>query len=287
MPPVATRHPLHLLLSRPPRGRYLLLGSSPPPTPSARHADSVVAQADAQIHVYIRGKVAMSLFVGVNTAISLGALGVDLWLVFGLLAFWLNVSGRAVEAPRTRRIAWHTRTCTCTCPCHVRHMHVPRAPHARGTCATCTSHVRHMARATCATCHVPTRNSMCVCVCVCACACRVHACAVYPQCRHRPRRRPTHATRRPRDAVQPHADSARFRPPTLGARPCRERLGAGAIWCHSQAASRDRPALPVAVGDGVGHHRQCVTRDRTRYLAIATLPSTPCRPPALSFANVP
>jgi hypothetical protein len=47
-------------------------------------------QADAQIHTYIRGKIAMSFLVGAATALSLGALSVDLWLVFGLLAFWLN-----------------------------------------------------------------------------------------------------------------------------------------------------------------------------------------------------
>ena len=86
---------------------YLLLGSSPkrPSTPHHGGPSSssssggvgglsgpaaISAQADAQINLYIRGKVAMSLLVGVATAISLGALQVDLWLVFGLLAFWLN-----------------------------------------------------------------------------------------------------------------------------------------------------------------------------------------------------
>ena len=73
---------------------YLLLGtssSSSAPAPSSPSSSSSInAQADAQINVYIRGKVAMSLLVGTFTAISLGALSVDLWLVFGLLAFWLN-----------------------------------------------------------------------------------------------------------------------------------------------------------------------------------------------------
>jgi len=68
---------------------YLLLGS-PGPSKHARAADSVNAQATAQINLYIRGKVAMSLLVGTATAIALCALHVDLWLVFGLLAFWLN-----------------------------------------------------------------------------------------------------------------------------------------------------------------------------------------------------
>lgn len=76
---------------------YLLLGSSPKPqppvgllaTPTDRQA-SVDAQADAQINTYIKGKVSMSLLVGALTALSLGLLQVDLWLVFGLLAFWLN-----------------------------------------------------------------------------------------------------------------------------------------------------------------------------------------------------
>ena len=67
---------------------YLLFGSSGPK--AGGHANSMASQANTQINVYIRGKVAMSLFVGVCTAIALGALQVDLWLVFGLLAFWLN-----------------------------------------------------------------------------------------------------------------------------------------------------------------------------------------------------
>ena len=32
----------------------------------------------------------ISLLVGLATAVSLAALGLDLWLVFGVLAFWLN-----------------------------------------------------------------------------------------------------------------------------------------------------------------------------------------------------
>ena len=53
----------------------------------ARERQRVTALADEQINTYIRGKVAMSLLVGVLTSLSLGVLHVDLWLVFGLLAF--------------------------------------------------------------------------------------------------------------------------------------------------------------------------------------------------------
>jgi len=73
---------VYLLLSPPSRNVL-----SPSPTSSA---PDVNAQADQQIHSYIRGKVLMSLLVGIFTAMSLSALQVDLWLVFGLLAFWLN-----------------------------------------------------------------------------------------------------------------------------------------------------------------------------------------------------
>ena len=70
---------------------YLLFGSPRAPSPpSAKAHNSVGAQADAQIMLYIRGKVAMSALVGLATALSLGALRVDLWQAFGLLAFWLN-----------------------------------------------------------------------------------------------------------------------------------------------------------------------------------------------------
>lgn len=71
---------------------YLLLSPPPPKssTPSPTSVLDVHAQADQQIHAYIRGKCLMSLLVGVFTAVSLSLLEVDLWLVFGLLAFWLN-----------------------------------------------------------------------------------------------------------------------------------------------------------------------------------------------------
>lgn len=39
---------------------------------------------------YIKGKVVLSALIGVCTAFVLLAIGLDLWLVFGTLAFWLN-----------------------------------------------------------------------------------------------------------------------------------------------------------------------------------------------------
>ncbi len=62
---------------------YLLLGSAP-------HGSTATSAADAQIISYIKGKVCLSLFVGVLTALILFSVGLDLWLVFGTLAFWLN-----------------------------------------------------------------------------------------------------------------------------------------------------------------------------------------------------
>lgn len=86
---------------------YLLLTPSPrshPDAPLANTDEASVsseaagasvsshtdADADRQINLYIRGKVLVSLLVAGVTALTLGALGVDLWLVFGVLAFWLN-----------------------------------------------------------------------------------------------------------------------------------------------------------------------------------------------------
>ena len=72
---------------------YLLLGASPP----VGNEDTLVSrtdvdhQADEQIRIYVRGKILISMLVGCLTAIALWACSVDLWLVFGLLAFWLNV----------------------------------------------------------------------------------------------------------------------------------------------------------------------------------------------------
>ena len=59
---------------------YLLLGRS------ERRATEV----DRQILAYIKGKVALSSLIGVCTAVILLLVGLDLWLVFGVLAFWLN-----------------------------------------------------------------------------------------------------------------------------------------------------------------------------------------------------
>lgn len=51
---------------------------------------TTLSEVDAQILAYIKGKVALSLIVGSTTALVLFAVGLDLWLVFGVLAFWLN-----------------------------------------------------------------------------------------------------------------------------------------------------------------------------------------------------
>ena len=80
---------------------YLLIGGGDTPSSSSasghgagagaqREEDRVIAQVDAQIFAYIKGKIILSLLTGAMTSIILAALGVDLWLVFGVLAFWLN-----------------------------------------------------------------------------------------------------------------------------------------------------------------------------------------------------
>ena len=63
---------------------YLLLGGG------GAESHGVNAEADAQVLSYIKGKVLISLGVGVATALILLAVGLDLWLVFGVMAFWLN-----------------------------------------------------------------------------------------------------------------------------------------------------------------------------------------------------
>lgn len=62
---------------------YLLLSRTP-------HANAEPNEVDAQILAYIKGKVALSTIIGVATALVLLGVGLDLWLVFGVLAFWLN-----------------------------------------------------------------------------------------------------------------------------------------------------------------------------------------------------
>ncbi|KAL1499631.1 hypothetical protein AB1Y20_011830 [Prymnesium parvum] len=65
---------------------FMLAGSDP----RASSVEDVHARADAQIFAYIRGKTAISLLVAVVDAIVLWAVGLDLWLVFSVLTFWLN-----------------------------------------------------------------------------------------------------------------------------------------------------------------------------------------------------
>ena len=50
----------------------------------------VRSQAERQIFGYIRGKVGISLLVALVHAGVLRLVGLDLWLVFGVLAFLLN-----------------------------------------------------------------------------------------------------------------------------------------------------------------------------------------------------
>lgn len=56
-------------------------------------------EADKQILEYIKGKVALSLIVGVCTALVLFLIGLDLWLCFATLAFWLNFVPNVRPAP--------------------------------------------------------------------------------------------------------------------------------------------------------------------------------------------
>ena len=74
----------------------------------------------------------MSLIVGVATAVSLGALSVDLWLVFGLLAFWLNFIPNvgtvlAVALPMPARlVGCESKTMTSRTPAGVKYTCVRR-----------------------------------------------------------------------------------------------------------------------------------------------------------------
>jgi len=51
---------------------------------------SASRQSDQQIRIFIKGKVLLSFLVGALTALILWRLKVELWLVFAVLAFWLN-----------------------------------------------------------------------------------------------------------------------------------------------------------------------------------------------------
>lgn len=66
---------------------YLLLGGS---GGNGSDQEKVHQQADEQIFSYVKGKVLVSLLTGALTALILYALHLELWLVFGVLAFWLN-----------------------------------------------------------------------------------------------------------------------------------------------------------------------------------------------------
>ena len=65
---------------------YLLLGS----TPEYDDDDFVSVQIDQSVRDYIKGKVLLSFLAGVLTSLALWTLHIDLYVVFGMLAFWLN-----------------------------------------------------------------------------------------------------------------------------------------------------------------------------------------------------
>ena len=74
----------------------------------ADERDGLSVQVDAQIRRFIKGKVLLSLLVGVLTGLLLYSLSVDLWLGFGVVAFWMNVRpatplSHASDPPLTRR----------------------------------------------------------------------------------------------------------------------------------------------------------------------------------------
>ena len=75
---------------------YLLLAPSSSSGDDSPPGAGVIAEADlsalvdAQIRRFIKGKVLLSLLVGVLTGLLLRMVGVDLWLGFGVIAFWLN-----------------------------------------------------------------------------------------------------------------------------------------------------------------------------------------------------
>ena len=52
--------------------------------------DSFARTVDKQVFVYIRGKSSISAFVAITHAGILAAVGLDLWLAFGVLSFFLN-----------------------------------------------------------------------------------------------------------------------------------------------------------------------------------------------------
>ena len=66
---------------------FLLAGSK---TPTGKAGETVHTRAESQIFAYIRGKIAISLLVALVDAAFLWFVGLDLWLVFGVLTFLLN-----------------------------------------------------------------------------------------------------------------------------------------------------------------------------------------------------
>mmetsp|Transcript_21243 Transcript_21243/g.45127 ORF Transcript_21243/g.45127 Transcript_21243/m.45127 type:complete len:404 (-) Transcript_21243:226-1437(-) len=69
---------------------FMLLSHSPHGAHGTTPKTGFHAHADEQIYTYIRGKVLISTWVALVHSSILYLVGQELWLVFGLLAFWLN-----------------------------------------------------------------------------------------------------------------------------------------------------------------------------------------------------
>ena len=69
---------------------YLMLGSDERDAVASATGGLLSEKVDDQIRLFIKGKVLLSLLVGILTAIIFYLLHLELWLVFAVFAFWLN-----------------------------------------------------------------------------------------------------------------------------------------------------------------------------------------------------
>ena len=75
------------------------------------------ARAAESVYAYIRGKVLISAFVALLHAVQLWIAGLNLWLVFGVISFWLNFIPN-VRRHRTRCMAVDVHPDECAwCAC--------------------------------------------------------------------------------------------------------------------------------------------------------------------------
>jgi len=72
------------------RGEQGGASGATPPSGVRKGPRAKKGAASRAIQAYIRAKVSVSFFVGVVTAAALAAIGLELWLVFAILGFWLN-----------------------------------------------------------------------------------------------------------------------------------------------------------------------------------------------------